>query len=538
MEERTAGRGFLILSVAGILGKLLSALYVPLLTGIIGDNGYGIYSVGYDIFIFLFAISSLGAQPAITKVVAELRAVGNHKDALRALKLSRNYLALAGGVLTVLFMFIAFPFANLISRPDSALSFVFLAPAIVLAAILAAYRGYMQGIEDMHSLAISQVLEQLVNVILSLVFAALLVGVSVQWGSAGGTIGTSLGALVAIVYIIYIYEKRNYEDEAIENHNEGKKSISDKKIIRKLVMYGLPITLVAGVQNFAGVVDVITVGKSLKAAGFDGVAINEYSAVLGYYKVLLYVPLTIVTALGTSIFPRIIQAFVHKDKKDLKKQTKYAFRITYMIVIPATLGLALLSKEIYAFLFPGAGDGYKLVMYGSIVLVFMSITSIQNVILQGINKFYLIIGTASLGIAFKVIFNVLLVRIPDINIVGAVIGTFFSFLIPAIINHIKLQKFFKVRIPVIGQAIIPLISSIIMGGVIYAFKSPVMRMVNIMGGGRVLNALAVVILISIGGVIYLYAMVFLNGINKRDLDMISPQVYRLLPRHLRRKIKK
>ncbi|MDZ7548055.1 oligosaccharide flippase family protein, partial [Clostridium perfringens] len=212
MEQKSAGRGFLILSIAGIAGKLLSAIYVPLLTGVLGGTGYGIYTGGYDIFVFLIAITSLGAQPAVTKVVTELRTMGNHKDALRALKLARRYLTIIGVVIAGIFAIIAFPLARIIEREESGLTLVFLAPAIVFAAILAAYRGYMQGIEEMESLAISQVLEQLVNVVISLVFAGALIYItgSEKWGSAGGTVGTSIGAIVAITYIIYIYKKKNY----------------------------------------------------------------------------------------------------------------------------------------------------------------------------------------------------------------------------------------------------------------------------------------------------------------------------------------
>lgn len=533
MEEKTAGRGFLILSIAGILGKVLSALYVPLLKGVIGTSGYGIYSTGYDMFVFLFAISTLGAQPAITKVVTELRVLGNYKDALRAMKIARKYLTIGSILIASIFMLIAFPFANITGNPKSGLTFMFLAPAIVFAAILAPYRGYMQGIEDMESLAISSVIEQLVNVVLSLLFAFLLFNISVEWGSAGGTIGTSLGAIVAIIYIIYIYEKKDYEEEAYKLDVSTKK-VSDKKIINKLIRYGLPITLVAGIQNAAGVVDFITIGNRLRFAGFEDP--TALYGILNQYKTLIYVPLTIVTALGTSIFPRIIQAFVERNKKELRRQMSYSFRLTYIITIPATFGLAILSKEIYLLLF-GESIGYELLMFGSSALILMSITSIQNVILQGINKFYLIMATASLGLLAKFIANYLLVGITDINIKGAVVGNFLAFGIPAVINHIKLQKTFKVRIPIIKQSIVPLISSIIMMFAITLIRMPLFRVFSIIGlEGRIVTGISAMILIAIGGIVYLVTMIYFGGIRKMDLDMISPRLYRLMPRRLRKQL--
>lgn len=536
MEEKTAGRGFLILSIAGILGKVLSALYVPFLKEILGTGGYGIYSVGYDIFIFLIAVSSLGAQPAVTKVVTELRVLGNGNDALRAMKIARNYLAIMGGTLTVIFILLAVPISKLFNSESSALSFKFLAPAIFLAAILAAYRGYMQGIEDMQSLAISQVLEQLFNVILSLVFAFLLLKASNQdyaWGSAGGTIGTSLGAIVAIVYILYVYEKKEYEDEANDLTTTNKK-VSNRKIVRKLIRYGLPITLVAAMQNFAGIIDAMTVSSRLLFAGYTKVEKDNLYGYLNQYKTMIYVPLTIITALGMSIFPRIIQAFIERNKKDLRRQMSYAFRLTYIISIPSAFGLAILSKEIYAFLF---NDTYKyeLLMWGSVVLILMSITTIQNVILQGINKMYLIMVTAGLGLVVKLLCNYFLVGIYDINILGAVVGNFFAFGIPAVINHIKLQKTFKVKIPIIKQSIVPLISSIIMSFTIVFIRIPLLRIFSVFGlEGRLVTAIGAMILMGIGGIVYLVVMVYFGGIRKIDLDMISPKLYRLMPRKLRK----
>ena len=204
MEKKSLGRSFLILSFAGIFIKILSALYVPLLNAIIGKEAYAVYGASYSILVFVLAVTTMGMQPAITKVVAELRALGNTIDALRAMKLARKYMAIIGGIFTILLIVLADNIAKFANWEKAIISIRFLAPTILLSCILAAYRGYLQGIEDMESIGISQILEQMVNVVLSLVFAALLIKNSTELGVAGGTVGTSLGALAAIVYIIYI----------------------------------------------------------------------------------------------------------------------------------------------------------------------------------------------------------------------------------------------------------------------------------------------------------------------------------------------
>lgn len=536
MNKKSTGNGFLILSVASILGKLLSAIYVPLLTAVLGGTGYGIYTAGYDIFVFLIAVTSLGIQPAVTKVVTEYRTLGNYKDSLKAMKLARKYFTLIAIAVSGIYLVVVVPLAKIINRENSTLTFIFLAPALIFAAIIAAYRGYMQGMEDMQPLAISQLIEQLVNVLISLVFAAILLAITkdLRWGSAGGTVGTSLGAVAAIIYIIYIFEKRNYREETEKNHDPSVKRIHNKKIVRKLFSYAIPICIVAGVQNFAGVIDTITLGVLLKKAGL-GAEVDNLSAVLSYYKTMIYVPLAIVTALGTSIFPKIIEAFIRRDRKDLRRQTSYSFRLSYIIVIPATFGLAILSKEIYAFMFNGS-PGHELVTYGSTLLILMSITTIQNVILQGINKLYVIIASVSAGLLVKIILNIILIPIPFLNVAGAVIATFVSYLIPAIINHRKIEGSFRVKVPIIRQGIVPLICSILMTIVIYICKFPIVKLAENLGGGRIVMIIATLILISIGGAIYLTLMIYLGGIRRRDLDLISPRIIRFLPRRLRKQL--
>lgn len=532
MEGKSVGRSFLILSMAGILVKLLSAAYQPLLNAIIGQEGIGIYQASYSYFVFILAITSLGAQPAVAKVVTELRAQGHHEDALRAMKIARNYLAIIGAAITILFISLTGFLTSATNWEAISLSLNFLAPTIFFSCILATYRGYMQGIEDMKTLAISQVLEQVVNIVLSLIFAYVLVSISIEWGSAGGTVGTTIGAIVALIFILIMYDKKNYEEKA-ELENEAEKHISKKKILKKLLYYGVPIIMVAALQNAGGMVDAINVKSRLLVAGFADNEANSLYGVLAYYNTLINVPFALVTALCAAIFPKIINAYTNRNRKELKFQVAYSYKLTYLVTIPAAVGLAILSKEIYYMIF-GVHSGYELLMFGSIVLVLMSISAIQNIILQGINKVYLVLSTALLSIVLKFIINYFLVVIPDINILGAVFANFFAFLLPVMINQKRLRRIFKMKVPVFKLAIIPTLSSVAMALGILIFKIPLERFINIIGGGRVIITFVVLILMAVGGCIYFLVVIFLGGITKKDLDGISPKLFTLLPRFLRK----
>ena len=536
MEEKAANKGFLILSIAGIASKIISVFYIPLLQRILGLSGYGIYQNCYEVFLFAYAITNLGTQPAIAKVVAELTALEKHEDAIRTLKLSRTLLAAVGGIISIILMIFGFPIGKLIGNPEASYGILLLAPSIFITSILSSYRGFFQGKSSMNAIAVSQVVEQVINILVSLTCAFLLVKISIAYGSAGGTIGTSVGALVACLYMIYVYDKKKFEEEALELQAANKKRIRSRAIVRKLIRYGLPITLTAGLQNFGSLVDMVNVNSRLAHAGFTIVKAQELYGVLGRYKTLLSVPLIIVTALGTTVLPAIAAAMALKNKKDVRKKTSFAFRVTFLITIPAAVGLSCLSSEVFELLY-GTSQGYELMMIGSIVLVIQSIVQIQTTILQSMNRLYFVLFTFTIGIIAKVIANYILVGIPSINILGVVGGNFLWFLIPMILNQAALNKALRVKVPFFQNMIKPIISSLAMAGVIFVMKQPVDIILSITNGGKALSGLLTLLMIAVGGFVYLYLMILIGGLHKEDLDSISVRIYRILPRFMRKRMR-
>ncbi|MBE6071126.1 MAG: polysaccharide biosynthesis protein [Clostridium butyricum] len=531
MEEKSSNRGFLILSVAGILTKIISVFYIPMLQRIIGLSGYGIYQNCYEVFLFAYAVTNLGTQPAIAKVVAELNAVEKPDDAVRTLKISRSILALISGVISLLLMVGAFALGNGIKNPDASYGILMLAPSIFVTTILSSYRGYFQGKNSMTAIAISQVIEQVINIGVSLLCAYLLMKISVPYGAAGGTVGTSVGALIALGYMMCVYKKKDFEEEAYIAQGDTKR-IRPKSIVKKLIKYGLPITLSSGLQNFGSLVDMVNVNARLAFAGFSIEKAQELYGVLGRYKTLLSVPLIIITALGTTVLPAVSAAMALKDKKEVRNKTSFAFRMTFLITIPAAVGLSCLSKEVFTILY-GSEQGYELMMYGSVVLIFMAIAQIQTVLLQSMNKLYYVLGTFIVGLTFKIVANYILVGMKDINIMGVVVGNFLWFFIPCILNQKALRKTLKVKIHMFRNIIKPLIASAVMALVLYWSRIPVNILLDLTDKNIILYTILTVILIGIGGFVYMYLIILLGGLRKKDLDSISGRIYRILPRFMR-----
>jgi len=97
MKQQSTGKGFAYLSIAELLVKIMSVVYVPLLVRILGDVGHGIYAVSYEAFTLIYVLTNEGIQRGISKLISELHAKNNPRDALRAFRLSRTLL-IGGGL--------------------------------------------------------------------------------------------------------------------------------------------------------------------------------------------------------------------------------------------------------------------------------------------------------------------------------------------------------------------------------------------------------------------------------------------------------
>ena len=536
MKERSsAAKGMFMLSLAGMMVKVMSVVYTPFLTAILGDEGYGIYSKTTEIYLFVYALSCMGAQPAVAKVVAEYTALDNPKGAVKTLKIASRFYALIGIILGSLMMILAVPLSNIAHSPASALGIRALAPCIIITSVLAVLRGFMQGENDMTSIGISQIAEQFLNVMISLLCAFILVHSGIQYGNAGAQIGTSVGALFACFYILYCYQNRRYGREAAESTSVDKR-LRNKNILKKVIRYSIPITISAGLQNLGGIVDMLNVSGRLIVAGFTEAEANGLYGLLGKYKTLYGVPLVIITAISTTVLPSLAKSIVLKERKEAKQKISYALKMAFMIAIPSAVGLSVLHNEAYVALY-GSDRGSDIMLYGSIVLVFMSVTQIQSTILQGINKLYYVLVTFSIGIVVKIIVNYILVGIPEINIYGVIIGNCLWHIIPAVLNHRKICSMMKMRMPIIRLTIKPIISSGAMVLVIYLLKQPLKILYRFIPLSRALAMPIVVLLVAMGGFAYLYTMIVLGGIRRRDIESISPKIMRFIPRFMRIKLK-
>jgi stage V sporulation protein B len=536
MKQQSTAKGFAVLSAAGMIVKIISLLYVPFLTRIINTDGYGVYANLYQVFAFAYVLTNSGIPVAVSKLVSELVAVGNYKDAVKTFKIARALLLVLGLVSAVLLLLLAKPITTITKNEGAFLGVIALTPAIFITSVMSAYRGYFQGRGNMTPTAVSQVAEQIINTVFSLIFAAIFIGKGIELGVVGATIGTTLGAFVACIYLIIIYEKGSKEE--INNSTEFRgKRLSNKVVLKRLIKYCIPITLSVGLQNAGTLVDAGNINGRLYAAGFDEKTVRSKVGLLNMYGTMIRVPLAFISALSAAALPSIAGAFARGDKKVVREKINYVYRVCALVAIPAAVGLAVISKPIYEVLFPRAVEGYKLLAIGAVAVIFMAFVQIQIVVLQSVGHLYSALFAVFIGIIAKITSNYILVGNPSINIYGGVYSNIIYYLIPFIMNTYSIRKKLRVRIKFIKVIVRPTIASIFMGIGAYATYFILAVIFASVNTNFVVKCALLFFPVVLGGLIYAYVLIVIGGITKNDLDSMSPRIAKVIPNFLKARIR-
>ncbi|MBQ8164545.1 MAG: polysaccharide biosynthesis protein [Clostridia bacterium] len=535
-KKQSVGAGFLILSAASIAVKLMSLVFVPVIRSCLGgDAGYSVYSTAYSVYAFIYVLTTAGFPVAISKLVTELTVTKHSEEAEKAFKTARTFLIIIGAFFMALMGIFAKPIARFMNNEESWAGILCIAPTLLICAILSAYRGYFQGRKNMIPTASSQIIEQIVHVAVSILLVVLLKSKGIIWAVAGASIGTAVGALVALLIVMYFYGKNKPNVNAVIiserdlREKEGILPVSTSSIIKKIFYYSLPITLSSAVQYGGDLIDNKMIKSRLLDAGFAEFESKSMHGAFMAMRQLINVPVALVTALCISVLPAVASAYAVKNIKKVSERAEYGFKLCYTVSIPVIAAMIAFAQPIYKLLGYGSTN-YPLLMAAAGSVLLLGTMHLQSSVLQGVNRMFTSSVFLCLCVVIKAVSNYFLVVIPGINVYGAVIATYISYLIPVLLNHYVISKKERIKISFMKIIYRPVAASVAMIIVSLPIYLLLRFLLGLIGDGYFMTLIAFVPTVLAAVAVYFYVMRKMGALTDDELDEISPKITKLLKR--------
>lgn len=425
MNQRSV-KVVVFLSFFTMIGKLMGVVYKIPLSNILGSEGMGLFQIVFPLFVIAITISSSGISTAVTKMVAT-----NQKNRQGVFVYATKITLVLSALFVVVFLSLSRVISILQGNADASLIYFGVASAIFVVSILAVYRGYIRGSQDIKVYAISEFIEQSFKLVFGLGFAVLFARYGVMYAVLGSFVGLSFAALVSLLFCIF--------------HRPTPSESMSQKIDRgqfyNFAVFSTLTTLIIPLSQF---VDTIVVIKLLQLAGESTSASTSlFGLYAGVVAAVINLPISLVIALETIALPSISRTISNREKTESKIRNVILY--TLVISITSSILLYIFSGEIISILYSKGlstteiKTASMLLRIGAFSVVFLSLVQISTVVFQSIGRFYFPFISLAVGSVIKLVLQFLLV--PSMGIYGAQFAILIDYIFVCLLNFAVLLRF-------------------------------------------------------------------------------------------------
>ena len=558
-----------ILAAAGILCRIIGLLYRSPLTAVIGDEGNGYYQSAYNIYTLILLVSSYSIPSAISKVIAQKLSVKDYINAHRVFICSLWYVLVVGGIASLVLFF----GAGLFDKGPAVQVIRIFAPTVFLYGILGVLRGYFQAHRSMVQTSVSQILEQLLNAIVSVGAAYLLIllllsttdkytlnedySVSLgdtvvmemaettadeagnityilneeqqnwntrhaAYGAIGSALGTGSGVVIALLFMWGVYRLNRetiYRRIARDSHAE--ESYAD--ILKTISSVIVPFILSTAVYNLSTVVNQ-SIYKwlcYLQRGMSDAETSTRYGIFSGKAVVISNIPIALSSAMSSAILPTIASRVGRGDMDGAREKTAQAVKTTMLIAIPAAVGIGVLSKPITWLLFrqrASIDTASRLLTALAASIIFYCLSTLTNSVLQGIGKVKVPVHNAAIALMIQTVVVGALLTFTDLDLYALVLAMLIYSGTMCILNQYSIRKYMDYEQEMLKTFCIPIIASGFMGVAAFlTYKGIALLLGNDPYPSMLHNIIALFPAILVGGLVYFILEVVLKGITEEEL---------------------
>ena len=460
--ERTL-RGVAVLTPAMLLAKIIGLFYKIPLIAVVGVAGMAYFLSAYHVYSMLFVLFASGLPTAISLLVS--RATVTDEGAVgRIFSVSLALFLTLGGTGGILLFLFAEEIASLLAMPEAAPALRLIAPTLPLAVISGACKGVFQGRHDMLPTAVAEIIEAIGK----LAFGVSLAGFTSARGSDTPTVAaaavagiTAGAALACAAMLLWLFLSRH----RIFGAKKGTPPTC-RAVLGALWRVALPITVSAAVTGLVTLVDTALISARLQAVGFAPTAAHEMYSSYGNLALPLYnlVP-ALLAPVTLSLIPVLGKTLAAGDADGASRALSFALRVSLLITLPASLGLAAFSVPILSMLYMGEQGA---VMLAAPLLSLLAVSLLPTVLisvtaatLQAAGRPALPVFTMLFGATVKLVLEAWLLGVQGIHIYAAPLSTLACNLTVLVANLLLLRRYTCLQIPLHQQIPVPLFAAVV-----------------------------------------------------------------------------
>lgn len=383
MGKKTLKQNAFILTLAGLIVKSIGFVYRIYIANSIGAEGMGLYQLVFPVYNLILLGLTAGVGIAVSRLVAEETARGNHRNAGRIAVVSGAAIFITASIIVgALLLNLDFVVNILVGDIRTKSAMLWILPAIPFIAAITALKGFFYGRQEVVPNAVSQVVEQIAKLIAVFAIADIFSHGDLERKCLFATIGMIIGELsnVLTVYAAFRFRKNR------KTANSNEKPIRKRDIGKSILGISLPITANRLILSLLGTVEFLWIPQRLAIFGLTKAeALAEYGKLTGMASPIITFPSMLTSALATALVPAIAEAAALKRMNGANRQISRSIRLTLVLGFFFTSLFVSFGYDISDIIYPGQNVGQMMFLLSFTGLVFYLQQTLMG-ILNGLGK--------------------------------------------------------------------------------------------------------------------------------------------------------
>lgn len=440
-REKNLAKNTIIITIGKVCTQLITFFLLPLYTGILSTEEYGIVDLLNTLVSLMLPIITFQVEQAVFRELIEVRNNNEEKTKI-----------ISTAVITVISQCILYLILFAIISPFIKNNYkVFLATNVITSIFLSLFQQITRGFGDNKRYALGSFISALFIIIFNILFLVVF-----KLSANGMLLGTMCGQLVAIIYLFISLRLFNYI----------KLKEYKKELIRKLWKYSIPLIPNAiswWIFNASDRV-IVTSILGVDQNGILAASLKFSTVFITFYNIF---NISWTESISIAINDDDVQTYFNK---------------TFNVIINLFTAMAVGMIACMPFVFPimineKFAAGFGLVPISIIASLFNVVVGLISVIYVAKKNTKAIANTSVVSAIINIIVHLALIKF--VGLYAAVISTFVSFFVMSIYRLIDIRKrYFDINVE--KKLILKFIPILIIVLILYYLKNPYFNVLSLL----------------------------------------------------------
>lgn len=421
-------KSVIILLIGGLLTKVLGMLIKIIMSRLIGTEGLGLYMLVLPTFSLFIGLGQFGLPTALSKLVAEKR-----KNNLRLFFSILPITMIINLILIISIILIAPTLANTLLHDNRCyLPILAIAVVIPFTSLSSICRSYFFGKEQMTPHVLSNLVEDVVRLILMLIGIPFFIEKGLEYAVCFIILSNVISELSSIL-VLFLFLPKNIQ---IKKENLKPK----KDYMKESLSIGIPNTTGRLIGSIGYFLEPILLTTTLLACHYPSRYITrEYGILSGYVMPLLLLPSFFTMAISQALLPVVSREYTNKNYTYVKRKVKQAITYSLLIGIPITLFFVALPNIPLKLIY-NTEEGMAYMRFLAPVCLFQYIQSPLSSCLDAMGKSKDAMVATTLGVITRSVLLVIL-SFCKIGLWGLIIAITINVLVVTFYSIKKVKKY-------------------------------------------------------------------------------------------------